>query len=263
MLRDFGLVTVIDLTVALLGVLVVLPAVLCWPSAGRRARAAAPARAPGEARAATAGSSRSPTVALIVYVSLNTLRSDGVSSEGLKAGSRAARRSPRRWRSREARRRRQRGAQGHGQGSAGDRPACSVRGHGILNSCQLGERGPFVLAFMAHPRGAQCTRELDALERARGALSRTCSSPPSRSRRQPRRPAGARAPAAAGASPIGLGPRRHPRQPVRGRRLPAADLRAAEAGRARAPAYGELDRSELDARLQSLERAARAKGWRP
>jgi uncharacterized protein len=30
MLRDFGLVTVIDLTVALLGVLVVLPAALIW-----------------------------------------------------------------------------------------------------------------------------------------------------------------------------------------------------------------------------------------
>ena len=102
-------------------------------------------------------------VALIVYVSLNTLRSDHVGSEGLKAGSRlppfaaplalgsldgdvnVARKA--------------------GQGSAGDRPACSVRGPGILNSCELGERGPFVLAFMA-TRGAQCTRELDAMERA-------------------------------------------------------------------------------------------------
>jgi predicted RND superfamily exporter protein len=30
MLRDFGLVTVVDLGVALLGVMVVLPAVLAW-----------------------------------------------------------------------------------------------------------------------------------------------------------------------------------------------------------------------------------------
>jgi predicted RND superfamily exporter protein len=30
MLRDFGVVTVIDLTVALIGVMVALPAVLAW-----------------------------------------------------------------------------------------------------------------------------------------------------------------------------------------------------------------------------------------
>jgi hypothetical protein len=51
------------------------------------------------------------------------------------------------------------------QGAAGKRPACSVRGPGILNSCELGERGPFVLAFLA-TRGSQCTRELDLLQRA-------------------------------------------------------------------------------------------------
>jgi hypothetical protein len=39
-----------------------------------------------------------------------------------------------------------------------------VRGAQILNSCELGERGPFVLAFLA-TRGAQCTRELDRLAR--------------------------------------------------------------------------------------------------
>ena len=50
MLRDFGLVTVVDLTVSLLGVLAVLPAVLCSPSGGRpsahRARAGAGFRLP-------------------------------------------------------------------------------------------------------------------------------------------------------------------------------------------------------------------------
>ena len=45
MLRDFGLVTVVDLAVALLGVMLVLPAALVWaeggfePLAGRRGRA--------------------------------------------------------------------------------------------------------------------------------------------------------------------------------------------------------------------------------
>jgi hypothetical protein len=104
--------------------------------------------------------------ALIVYVSLNTLRSDHVSSRGPKPNSRVppfaaplalgdvsgdvnvARKA--------------------GEGEAGNRPACSVRGPGILNSCQLAERGPFVLAFLA-TRGTKCTRQLDVLERARAA----------------------------------------------------------------------------------------------
>jgi hypothetical protein len=36
MLRDFGLVTVLDLSVALIGVLVILPAALVWTEARRR-----------------------------------------------------------------------------------------------------------------------------------------------------------------------------------------------------------------------------------
>jgi hypothetical protein len=104
--------------------------------------------------------------ALIVYVSLNTLRSDHTSSRGPKPNSRVppfaaplalgdvdgdvnvARKA--------------------GEGDAGNRPACSVRGPGILNSCQLAERGPFVLAFLA-TRGTKCMRQLDVLERARAA----------------------------------------------------------------------------------------------
>ena len=102
--------------------------------------------------------------ALIVYISLNTLHSDHVGSRGPKPHSRVppfaaplalgdvdgdvniARKA--------------------GEGEAGDRPACSVRGPGILNSCQLAERGPFVLAFLA-TCGTKCTRQLDVLERAR------------------------------------------------------------------------------------------------
>jgi hypothetical protein len=104
--------------------------------------------------------------ALIVYVSLNTLRSDHVSSRGPRVDSRlppfaaplalgdvdgdvnVARKA--------------------GEGEAGARPACSVRGPGILNSCELAERGPFVLAFLA-TRGTKCTRQLDVLDRARAA----------------------------------------------------------------------------------------------
>ena len=103
--------------------------------------------------------------ALIVYVSLNTLRSDHVSSRGPKAGSRVppfaaplalgpvngdvnvARKG--------------------GEGEAGHEPACSVRGPGILNSCQLAERGPVVLAFVA-ARSDTCDRQIDVLQSLRG-----------------------------------------------------------------------------------------------
>jgi hypothetical protein len=51
-----------------------------------------------------------------------------------------------------------------GQGSAGSRPACEVRGPAILNLCELTERGPVVLAFLV-TRGGDCADELDRLDR--------------------------------------------------------------------------------------------------
>jgi hypothetical protein len=94
--------------------------------------------------------------ALIVYVSLNTLRSDHVSSRGPKVGSRVPPfAAPL--------------AVGDLQGDvnvAGKGKACGVRGPEILNSCELAERGPFVLAILA-TRGGKCVRQLDVLERAR------------------------------------------------------------------------------------------------
>ena len=44
--------------------------------------------------------------------------------------------------------------------------ACGVRGSDILNSCQLADRGPVVLAFFA-TRSARCERQIDVLERVR------------------------------------------------------------------------------------------------
>jgi hypothetical protein len=195
--------------------------------------------------------------ALIVYVSLNTLRSDHVGSAGLKVGTRmppfaaplalgnvngdvnVARKA--------------------GQGSAGDKPACSVRGPGILNSCQLAERGPFVIAFMA-TRGAQCTRELDALQRV-----------------LPQHPDLQLAAVSI------RGDRGDLRALVRkhGWRFPVAYdhdgilanlfgvavcpqmTYVLPGGAVQATTVGELGERALDARLTSLERAARAKGWRP
>jgi hypothetical protein len=50
------------------------------------------------------------------------------------------------------------------QGAAGARPACAVRGRDILNTCELAEGGPFVLAFVFHPV-RRCVDQLPALER--------------------------------------------------------------------------------------------------
>jgi hypothetical protein len=193
--------------------------------------------------------------ALIVYVSLNTLRSDHVSSRGPKVGSRVppfaaplalgdvqgdvnvARRA--------------------GEGEAGDRPACRVRGPGIVNSCQLAERGPFVLAFLA-TRGTKCTRQLDVLERARAAH-----------------------PAIQVAAVAIRGDRGDLRALVRshGWRFPVAYdhdgilanllgvavcpllTYALPGGVVQGSTVGEVDGGELDRRLTALERAARAKGW--
>jgi hypothetical protein len=51
-----------------------------------------------------------------------------------------------------------------GSGSAGNRPACSVRGPEILNVCELSERGPVVLAFVVTAVD-ECARQVDVLDR--------------------------------------------------------------------------------------------------
>ncbi len=53
-----------------------------------------------------------------------------------------------------------------GQGGQGDRPACEVRGPDVLNSCELAEKGPVAIAFVAS-RSETCDRQVDALERVR------------------------------------------------------------------------------------------------
>jgi hypothetical protein len=48
----------------------------------------------------------------------------------------------------------------------GRRAACRVRGAHILNSCELAERGPVVLAFLA-TRSDRCERQIDVLDQVR------------------------------------------------------------------------------------------------
>jgi hypothetical protein len=52
------------------------------------------------------------------------------------------------------------------RGSAGHPSACAVRGPDVLNSCELADRGPVVLAFFI-TRSSKCLDEVDALNRLR------------------------------------------------------------------------------------------------
>ena len=106
--------------------------------------------------------------AWIVYITLNTLRTDSPGSHGipddrplppvaaplvlsdLDGDANVATRGD--------------------QGQAGKRPACEVRGRRILNTCQLVERGPVVLAFYFARSGAACRRQLDLMESLRGGF---------------------------------------------------------------------------------------------
>ena len=187
MLRDFGLVTVIDLAVSLLGVLAVLPAVLVLAErraeAGRApAAAVAPSRHERRANAAAgfAGAMRDRcmgkpmkrpglllavfVVALLGWITFNSVATETAGSEGLQAGdplppfamplSTSACRG----------RCDANVATEAGQGAAGAKPACAVRGPEVLNSCELAEGGPFVLAFVFEPV-ARCRDQLPVLER--------------------------------------------------------------------------------------------------
>ncbi|MFL5903311.1 MAG: TlpA family protein disulfide reductase [Solirubrobacteraceae bacterium] len=53
-----------------------------------------------------------------------------------------------------------------GEGSNGERPACSVRGPRVLNSCQLATGAPSAIVFLV-TRGGDCTKQLDVIERVR------------------------------------------------------------------------------------------------
>jgi AhpC/TSA family len=97
-------------------------------------------------------------LALMVYIVLNTLRTEGPGSRGLAAGERlppfAAPLAL---------------SDLDGDANVSGR-ACSVRGPKILNVCELAERGPVVLGFFAEP-SERCDDEIDALDRLRGRFA--------------------------------------------------------------------------------------------
>ena len=106
-------------------------------------------------------------VALLVVVGINTLRTHGVSSTGPPVGKVAPRfAAPLALGGEEGD---VNVAQHADQGAAGSRPACSVRGPGILNSCDLARTGPAAVVFFASGQD-RCTGEVDALARAGRAV---------------------------------------------------------------------------------------------
>jgi hypothetical protein len=94
-------------------------------------------------------------VALLAYILVNTVRTEGPGSRGLPAGtSMPAFALPLALSDLE------------GDANVSGR-ACAVRGARVLNSCQLAERGAVVLAFFAEPSD-RCDDEIDRVDRLRG-----------------------------------------------------------------------------------------------
>jgi hypothetical protein len=117
-------------------------------------------RPPGAARTGTWIAGVACVLAL-AYIALNTLGTDAPGSKGLQQGetlrpfAMPLATSPGREFDANV-------ATKAGQGAR--RPACQVRGPEILNSCELAERGPVVLAFFA-TGDRRCVRQVDVLDR--------------------------------------------------------------------------------------------------
>jgi hypothetical protein len=103
-------------------------------------------------------------VLAIAYITLNTIRTDAPGSRGIDPGEPMPPfAAPLALSSLEGDANL---ATEAGQGGQGKRPACEVRGPDVLNSCELAERGPVALAFVA-TRSEDCERQVDALDRVR------------------------------------------------------------------------------------------------
>ena len=125
---------------------------------------APPPPAPPAGRSTTTWILGVAVVIALTYITLNTVRTEAPGSRGVEAGAplpafaaplalsglegdaNLATRS--------------------GDDQQGERPACEVRGQDVLNSCELAERGPVVLAFLA-TRSERCEQQVDALDRLR------------------------------------------------------------------------------------------------
>jgi hypothetical protein len=102
-------------------------------------------------------------VVVLAYITVNTLRTEGLNPRGLERGARlppfAMPLAASAGEDEDAN-----VATRPGSGPEGKVPACSVRGREILNVCELIERGPFVLVFVVTDAG-DCADQLDVLDR--------------------------------------------------------------------------------------------------
>lgn len=99
-------------------------------------------------------------LAILLYITYNTVTTPGTSSRGLEAGVRMPPfAAPLVTSDLEGDANVARHAD---QGSAGDVPACEVTDPRALNSCTLARRGPVVLAFLTD-RADRCVAALDAM----------------------------------------------------------------------------------------------------
>jgi hypothetical protein len=94
-------------------------------------------------------------VLAIAYITLNTLGTDAPGSRGVPKGEKLPPFAVPLATSKL-----------EGDAQVDPKKACGVRGSDILNSCQLAERGPVVLAFFA-TRSERCEDQVDVLERVR------------------------------------------------------------------------------------------------
>ena len=101
-------------------------------------------------------------VVVLAYISYNTLRTDAVSQRGPSVGQPLPPfAAPLSSSDADA----DANIATHADsGAEGARPACEVRGAEILNVCELEERGPVVLAFMA-TASDRCERQVDVVDR--------------------------------------------------------------------------------------------------
>jgi hypothetical protein len=102
-------------------------------------------------------------VVVLAYITVNTLRTEGLSPRGLERGTRLppfamplARSASKDQFANVATR--------PDSGLEGKVPACTVRGPEILNVCELAERGPVVLAFVVTGLD-KCADQLDVIDR--------------------------------------------------------------------------------------------------
>jgi hypothetical protein len=93
-------------------------------------------------------------VAVVAYISINTIRTEGPGSRGVPAGVELPPFAvPLALSGLE------------GDANVSDK-ACSVRGPDVLNVCELAERGPVVLAFFAEP-SQRCDDQIDVVDKVR------------------------------------------------------------------------------------------------